>query len=110
MRINKMMESNNWSSDLSPYYPVEPCPYANPNDAPANLRFLVASGQDLGDIATSEISWMLRKGIPRAGRMISGRERFVQDPRILREGYHSAARTSQFGRNTFKTRYYTRQP
>ena len=42
--VNKMVESNNWSSDMNPYYPVKPCPYSNPNKAPLHMRFAIFSG------------------------------------------------------------------
>ena len=42
--VNKMIESNNWTSDMNPYYPVKPCPYKDPDKAPPRLRFAVFSG------------------------------------------------------------------
>ena len=34
-----------------------------------------------------ELGWLFTKGIPRAMRMLVGRERFRVDERILNEGY-----------------------
>ena len=42
--VNKMIESNNWTSDMNPYYPVKPCPYKDPDKAPPRLRFAIFSG------------------------------------------------------------------
>jgi hypothetical protein len=95
---------------MNPYYPVEPCPYANPNDAPPRLRFIVANGPDAVLFhAGYEFSWMFRTGIPRAVRMLTGQERFMVDRNILREGYHASKRTRQYGRNTYKSRFYLPQ-
>ena len=59
-----MVESNNWSSDMNPYYPVVPCPYKDPNKAPMKMRFAFASGPQalLYHVAT-ELSWFVTKGI-----------------------------------------------
>ena len=67
--INKMVESNNWSSDMNPYYPVRPCPYKDPSKAPLRLQFAVFSGpKTLINHVTTELSWFMKTGLPRAVR------------------------------------------
>ena len=39
--FNKVIESNNWTSDMSPFYPVKPCPYRNPRRAPLPMQFAI---------------------------------------------------------------------
>jgi len=50
-----------------------------------------------------ELVWLLKTGFPRLMRMVSGKEKFVVDEKILNEGYNQAApyvRTRQIGHNT----------
>ena len=59
---------------MNPYYPVRPCPYKDPNKAPLRLRFVIFSGPDtLMKHVSTEFGWLLKKGIPRAMRMLSGK-------------------------------------
>merc|ERR1719350_1381753 len=84
--VNKMVESNNWSSDMNPYYPVKPCPYRDPDKAPLRMRFAIFSGpRKLMYHIGTEVFWLFTKGklnnifftgLPRAARMIMGREKF----------------------------------
>ena len=109
--VNKMVESNNWSSDMNPYYPVRPCPYKNPRDAPLRLQFAIFNGPDtLMKHVSTELGWFLKKGLPRAMRMLTGKERFVVNNRILKEGHHrhytGYERKQHFGRKTYKTKGY----
>ena len=112
--VNKMVESNNWSSDMNPYYPVKPCPYKDPNKAPLNMRFAVFSGPlKLFEHVATELGWLITKGIPRAIRMMTGREQFKVNQNILNEGhsrhYTNTPRTQHFGRKSSKSRSYRRR-
>jgi hypothetical protein len=67
--VNKLVESNNWSSDMNPYYPVRPCPYKVPSQAPMRLQFAIFSGpRALMDHVTTELDWFMKTGLPRAAR------------------------------------------
>lgn len=114
LMVNKLVESNNWSSDMNPYYPVKPCPYKDPSKAPLNMRFAIFSGPGkLFEHVATELGWLITKGIPRAIRMMTGQEEFKVDRRILREGhqrhYTNTPRTQQFGRKSSKSRSYKRR-
>lgn len=109
--INKLVESNNWSSDMNPYYPVKPCPYQNPRDAPLKLQFASAHGPGfLMNHAAAELGWFLKTGLPRAMRMLMGREKFQMNRNILKEGYNrhhtGNERVQHFGRKTYKSKSY----
>ena len=96
---------------MNPYYPVKPCPYKNPEKAPLRLRFAIFSGPAklLYHVGT-ELKWFFTTGFPRMSRMMLGREKFLVNPKILREGHHrhftEKARTRHFGRNTYKSKAY----
>merc|ERR1712048_689063 len=96
---------------MNPYYPVKPCPYKNPDEAPLRLRFAVFSGPKklLYHVGT-ELKWFITTGFPRLSRMLVGREKFRVNPKILNEGhnrhYTGKTRTKHFGRNTFKSEAY----
>jgi hypothetical protein len=111
--LNKMVESNNWSSDMNPYYPVKPCPYKDPARAPLRMQFAIFSGPTkmMYHVAT-ELAWFITKGFPRAARMLMGREKFRINPKIAREGhgrhYTKKMRTKQFGRKSYKSKKYYR--
>jgi len=114
--VNKMIESNNWTSDMNPYYPVKPCPYKDPDKAPPRLRFAIFSGPKklLYHVGT-ELKWFFTTGFPRLTRMMVGREKFRMNPKILREGQSShhteKTRTRHFGRKTYKSKaYYPNYP
>eukprot|EP00093_Oithona_nana_P010771 10771.XXX_337988_333014_1 [CDS] Oithona nana genome sequencing. len=109
--VNKMVESNNWSSDMNSYYPVLPCPYADPRQAPLHLQYAVFSGPlKLMEHVATEVGWFFTKGFPRMARMLVGREKFKVNNRILREGHrrhHTRnPRRRHFGRRTHKTKAY----
>ena len=109
--INKMVESNNWSSDMNPYYPVKPCPYKNPRDAPLKLQFASAHGPGfLLSHAAAELGWFMKTGLPRAMRMLMGKEKFKMNSNIMKEGYHrhytGNERVQHFGRRTNKSKSY----
>ena len=75
--LNKVIESNNWSSDLQGYYPVKPCPYRDPKRAPSRLRFIWANPPSLWwDHIFREGLWFIFVGIPRAAKMLLGKEKF----------------------------------
>lgn len=109
--LNKLVEANNWSSDMNPYYPVRPCPYQNPRKAPLRMQFAIFNPPKvlLNHIGT-ELNWLVHKGIPRGMRMLLGRERFRVNSKILREGPHrhytGSERRQQFGHNSVKTKQY----
>ena len=109
--VNKLVESNNWSSDMNPYYPVRPCPYEDPRKAPLNLQFVLFSGpKKLMEHLTTELSWFMKTGLPRAVRMLTGKEKFLVNENIFNEGYNrhytGTERVQHFGRNTFKSKKY----
>ena len=96
---------------MNPYYPVKPCPYQDPSKAPPKLRFAIFSGPKklIYHVAT-ELKWLLTTGLPRAARMLVGREKFRVNSKILREKhqrhYTGRVRTQHYGRNTYKTKSY----
>ena len=73
---------------MNPYYPVKPCPYEDPNQAPLRMRFAIFSGpKKLFYHVATELNWFFTKGIPRAARMLMGREKFRLNRNILNEGH-----------------------
>ena len=61
--VNKMIESNNWSSDMNPFYPVKPCPYKDPSKAPHHMRFVTDNGKKfLIDHIQQELAWIRKIG------------------------------------------------
>ena len=106
--LNKFVESNNWSSDMSPFYPIEPCPFEDPSQAPLHLQYAIASPKRLVHQLTNEFSWLVTKGIPRAVKMLKGQEKFRVDLRIRQEGHQKhhtdQPRRQHFGRKTYKTK------
>uniref|UniRef100_A0A0K2TS82 Uncharacterized protein n=1 Tax=Lepeophtheirus salmonis TaxID=72036 RepID=A0A0K2TS82_LEPSM len=113
-RLNKLIEGNNWSSDMNRFYPVKPCPYKNPSRAPGRLRtFSAHTASFLLDHILSETNWFLRKGIPRGIKMLTGQEKFLINHNIIDEGIHEhyggrgRLRTRHFGRKSRKLdKYY----
>ena len=70
--VNKMVESNNWSSDMNPYYPVKPCPYRDPDKAPLHMRFAIFHGpQKLMYHIGTELFWFFTKGMYTASKFVS---------------------------------------
>ena len=61
--VNKISESNNWSSDMNPFYPVKPCPYKDPSKAPLHMRFVTDNGNKfLIDHVQHELAWIRKIG------------------------------------------------
>lgn len=105
--INKLAEWSNIWSDSNPYFPVPPCEYGGPLEALAkgDLRsvLVTAQPQNIPLHNLYEFVWLLKTGIPRMVRILAGKEPFVYDANILREGYqHSTpyVRTEQLGHGT----------
>jgi len=107
--INKVAEFSNIWSDSNPFFPVPPCEYGSPLNA-------IAAG-DLEAVSVFarpfniprhnfyEFIWLIKTGIPRMFRVATGREPFIMDENILREGYtHSTRnpRTRQLGHGTLR--------
>lgn len=112
--INKLIESNSFTSDLHPYYPVPPCPYEGPLEAlEAGDVDLVVGPQNIPRHLLYELSWLLATGLPRKLGLLTGREKLLVQPRILSEGYshHTrTARTRQLGHNSRRNpRLYQQQ-
>ena len=89
--INKLAEFNNLMSDSNPYFPMPPCEYGGWRQALArgDLRsvFVLAEPAKIPLHNFYEFVWFLKTGLPRLARMITGKQKFVTDGRILREGY-----------------------
>ena len=89
------MESNSWTSDSNAYFPVPPCEYGGPREALAagdyKAVFVMAEPEKIPRHNFYEFIWMLKTGLPRAIRMLTGRQKFVLDRNILREGFKQAA-------------------
>eukprot|EP00088_Acartia_fossae_P005459 TRINITY_DN12433_c0_g1_i1.p1 TRINITY_DN12433_c0_g1~~TRINITY_DN12433_c0_g1_i1.p1 ORF type:complete len:191 (-),score=22.64 TRINITY_DN12433_c0_g1_i1:142-714(-) len=107
--INKVVEWQNWSSDMNPYFPVPPCEYGGPLQAilagDLNAVFLLDEPELIPRHNIYEFLWFLRTGYNRLMRMLKKKEPFEYDFNILREGYdhHSErARTTQFGQGTYR--------
>jgi len=105
--INKLAEFNNLMSDSNPYFPMPPCEYGGWRQALArgDLRsvFVLAEPAKIPLHNFYEFVWFLKTGLPRLARMITGKQKFVTDGRILREGYQHHTpyvRTRQLGENT----------
>jgi len=105
--INKWAEFNSFWSDSNPYFPLPPCEYGGPLEALAQGDIkavsVLASPLKIPRHNFYEFVWLLKTGLPRLARMITGQEKLITDPKILREGYRQAApyvRTTQLGQNT----------
>ena len=89
--INKLAEFNNLMSDSNPYFPMPPCEHGGWRQALArgDLRsvFVLAEPAKIPLHNFYEFVWFLKTGLPRLARMITGKQKFVTDGRILREGY-----------------------
>lgn len=108
--INKLVESNSWTSDSNPYFPVPPCEYGGPKEAlnagDHKAVFVLAEPEKIPRHNFYEFVWFLKTGLPRALRMMAGGENFIFDKGILKEGYkkHSTpyVRTHPLGRPTIR--------
>lgn len=105
--INKWAEFNSFWSDSNPYFPLPPCEYGGWVEALAQGDIksvsVLASPLKIPRHNFYELVWFLKTGFPRLVRMITGKEKLITDPRILREGYKQAGRnvrTRQLGQNT----------
>jgi hypothetical protein len=109
--INKLVESNSFTSDLHPYYPVPPCRHGSPAAALAAGDAASVLGTGPRGIARDparhllwELAWLLATGLPRKLALLTGREQLQVDGRILTEGlssHHSRRpRTRHLGRAT----------
>lgn len=105
--INKWAEFNSFWADSNPYFPLPPCEYGGPLEALAQGDIksvsVLASPLKIPRHNFYELVWFMKTGFPRLVRMLTGREKLITDPRILREGYKQAGpyvRTRQLGHNT----------
>ena len=93
--INKWAEFNSFWSDSNPYFPLPPCEYGGPLEALAQGDIkavsVLASPLKIPRHNFYEFVWLLKTGLPRLARMITGQEKLITDPKILREGYRQAA-------------------
>ena len=89
--INKVVEWNSIFSDSNPYFPVPPCEYGGPLQALAagdwDAVFVLARPQNVPRHNFYELIWFLKTGLPRIWRVLAGKEPFVKDINILKEGY-----------------------
>lgn len=105
--INKLAEFNNLMSDSNPYFPVPPCEYGNAMNAlrAGDFRsvFVLAEPTKIPLHNFYELVWFLNTGFPRFMRMVTGKQKFITKPKILRERYkhHTPyTRTVQLGQGT----------
>ena len=89
--INKLAEFNNLMSDSNPYFPMPPCEYGNTMNAlrAGDFRsvFVLAEPAKIPLHNFYELVWFLKTGFPRFMRMVTGKEKFFTDQKILRERY-----------------------
>ena len=89
--INKLAEFNNLMSDSNPYFPMPPCEYGSWQNAlrKGDFRsvFVLAEPQKIPLHNFYEFIWFLKTGLPRIARFLTGKQKFITDNRILREGY-----------------------
>ena len=89
--INKLAEFNNLMSDSNPYFPVPPCEYGNAMNAlrAGDFRsvFVLAEPTKIPLHNFYELVWFLKTGFPRFMRMVTGKQKFITNPKILRERY-----------------------
>ena len=102
--LNKLIDFNSLTSDLSPFHPVQECPFEDPTDAPLEMQFFLANDPVWAfNTLLDEIIWFFEKGIPRLLRMTLGLEEFEFDLDILTGETESF---QQFGRETRKTEFF----
>ena len=89
--INKLAEWSNIWSDSNPYFPVPPCEYGGPLEAltkgDLNSIFVLSKPLNIPLHNLYEFVWLLKTGFPRMARILAGKEPFIYDTKILREGY-----------------------
>ena len=74
--VNKLIESNNFSSDLHPYYPIPPCQYQGGTlEALAKNDLDAVFIEDIPRHIMYEATWVAGTGIPRL--------RFLQEIMML---------------------------
>jgi len=105
--INKLAEFNNLMSDSNPYFPTPPCEYGNAMNAlrAGDFRsvFVLAEPAKIPLHNFYELVWFMKTGFPRFLRMVTGKQKFITDPKILRERYKHHTpypRTVQLGQGT----------
>jgi len=89
--INKLAEASNILSDSNPYFPVPPCEYGGPIEA---LRhgdneavWILAHPELVPRHNFYEFIWLLKTGLPRWWRILTGKERLIFNRQVLAEGY-----------------------
>lgn len=107
--LNKVLDFSNIWSDANPTFPVPPCEYGGPLEAllAGDLKAF-GPAPPINEIPLHtfyETIWFFKTGLPRIIRVLMGQERYVEDTRILNEGYkqHYTApnvRQNQFGHGT----------
>ena len=89
--INKLVESNSWTSDSNAYFPVPPCEYGGPREALAagdyKAVFVMAEPEKIPRHNFYEGLWFLKTGLPRMMRFLAGGEKYYFSRDILNEGY-----------------------
>ena len=67
--INKLVESNSWTSDSNAYFPVPPCEYGGPREALAagdyKAVFVMAEPEKIPRHNFYEGLWFMKTGLPR---------------------------------------------
>ena len=67
--INKLVESNSWTSDSNTYFPVPPCEYGGPREALAagdyKAVFVMAEPEKIPRHNFYEALWFMKTGLPR---------------------------------------------
>ena len=67
--INKLVESNSWTSDSNSYFPVPPCEYGGPREALAagdyKAVFVMAEPEKIPRHNFYEALWFMKTGLPR---------------------------------------------
>lgn len=107
--INKLVESNSWTSDSNAYFPVPPCEYGGPREALAagdyKAVYVLAEPEKVPRHNFYEALWFAKTGLPRMMRYLAGGEKFYFNRGILNEGYQHHTpyvRTHQLGRPTIR--------
>ena len=84
--VNKLIESNNFSSDLHPYYPIPPCQYQGGTlEALAKNDLDAVFIEDIPRHIMYEAAWVAGTGIPRLMEVIAGNYDVKLNKNILSE-------------------------
>ena len=84
--VNKLIESNNFSSDLHPYYPIPPCQYQGGTlEALAKNDLDAVFIEDIPRHIMYEAAWVAGTGIPRLMEVITGNYDVQFNKNILSE-------------------------